>query len=113
MITVLQDGEEADRGLINSTLQAMSDQGTTILAGLADGFSESLTQMQRRLSAINARRQRANRSQMLRTLARIETTDFQNIDQSKSTATIRVDAGSATLRERNVPQGLTLASTVF
>jgi hypothetical protein len=113
MITVFTDGQAADRGLVNSTFNNLSSQGTTILAGLTAAYNNSLTTLERRLSAVNARRQRANRTATLRTFARLETTDFQDIDQSETTATVRIDGGSITLRERNIPQTVSLATNVF
>ena len=113
MLTVFTDGQVADRDLTNSTLSGIYNQGTAILAGLATAYTVSLASLERRLSAINSRRQRSNWTATLGTLGSLTLTDFVSIDQSNTTATVRIDGGGASLWELTVPQRASIATNVF
>jgi hypothetical protein len=74
---------------------------------------QTLVDLERRLSALNARRQRMNRLSSLRTLGVLTMGDFNDIDQAASTATVRIDAQCATLRERSEPCEAAVKSNLF
>ena len=113
MLTVFTDGQVADRDLTNSTLSDIYNQGTAILAGLATAYTVSLTSLERRLSAINSRRQRSNWTATLGTMGSLTLTDFVSIDQSNTTATVRIDGGGASLWELTLPQRASITTIAF
>jgi hypothetical protein len=85
-----------------SALTGLRKQGSSVLSGLNTAQSEILVNLERRLSALNARRQRASRCPTVHTPWRLCLSDMLDIDQAQTTATVRVDAQSATLRERTL-----------
>jgi hypothetical protein len=100
MAELFQLKEEGSRSKLNSVLQSMRAKGQSIMDKLSDVDSETLIELERRLSAINFRQHKANRVRPLGTTAKFVATDFIDIDQTQTTATVRVDSESATLRER-------------
>ena len=64
---------------------------------------KSLVTFERRLSALNGRRQRAQRVLAPLVAAKFSMGDFFDIDQAATTATVRADARAVTLRERQTP----------
>lgn len=113
MSFVLQDGVVADRARANVALTELSNQGTAVIADLSSAFVNQIFDLNRALSSVNARRTRANRSATFRTLARLDLTDFSDVDQSRTTATVRIDLGTANLKERNLPQAASILTTGF
>jgi hypothetical protein len=73
----------------------------------------TLVDYQRRLTAMNFRQQQAALVQAPGIVLRFAVSDFDNIDQGQSTATIRADAGTANLRERRQPDQVLVNTTQF
>jgi hypothetical protein len=113
MITVFQNGDQGSRRIMMNALNSVRDEGSQILTSLNTAYMQTLVDLERRLSALNARRQRMNRLSSLRTLGVFTMGDFNDIDQAASTATVRIDAQCATLRERSEPCEAAVKSNVF
>src|SRR5271157_3203601 len=103
MSDVFQTGDQGSATVMMSALNALHGQGATVLAGLETAYTDVLIAFERRLSALNSRRQRAGRVPTVATPLRLSLGDFIDVDQSQSTSTVRIDAGSATLRQRSNP----------
>jgi hypothetical protein len=73
----------------------------------------ALVDYQRALSALNARQQRSARVEASGVVARFVVSDLLDIDQGQTTATVRADTGTATLRERRAPGRVLVSSTAF
>jgi hypothetical protein len=72
-----------------------------------------LVDYQRRLTALNARQQRAVRVCAQGIPVKFVVSDFDDLDQGQTTATVRVDTASATLRERREPSQVQVSQTTF
>lgn len=106
-------GEPASASQINQAFDTLQSQGNSILGTMSEIQLTTLVDYQRRLTALNARQQRAARVQADGIVARFVVSDFDDIDQGQSTATIRVDTAAATLRERREPSQVLISSTSF
>lgn len=106
-------GEEASLGKFVGALQAIHDQGSAVLRELEDNRLETLVEFGRRLSAINGRRQRAYRVAATTVPIKFVATDFLDIDQTITTASVRSDSSSVTLRERSQPLEAVVKSKRF
>jgi hypothetical protein len=106
-------GQSASASQINQAFNTLQSQGNSILGTMSKIQLTTLVDYQRRLTALNARRQRAARVQANGIVARFVVSDFDDIDQGQSTATVRVDTSAATLRERREPSQVLVSSTSF
>jgi len=113
MSEFFQLGEEASRGKLVTQLETIRAQGETALSQIERKRLETLVTFERRLSAMNGRRHRANRVLAARTAARFVVSDFLTVDQALTTATVRADAQAVTLRERQTPSAATVARKRF
>lgn len=103
MSDLFQIGEEASRGKLVTQLETLRAQGEQVLAQLEAARLETLMTFERRLAALNGRRQRANRILAPRVAARFVVSDLLDLDQAQTTATVRADVQAVTLRERQTP----------
>jgi hypothetical protein len=106
-------GEEASLTKFIAALDDIHGQGKDVLDELELNRIHTLVEFGRRLSAMNGRRQRANRVSGAGTPVQFVATDFLDIDQTITTATVRSDSGSATLRERSQPVEAQIKSKRF
>lgn len=113
MAHTFQIGEEASKSTFLATLSALQTQGTGVLATLEQSRLASLVEFDRRLSAINGRRTRALRVPIVDQSARFITSDFNDIDQTGTTCTVRADSNTVTLRERSVPAEAVIQTNQF
>lgn len=110
---VFQIGEEASKSVFLETLSELQTQGTGVLATLEEARLASLVEFDRRLSDINGRRTRALRIPIVQQSARFIVSDFNDIDQTGTTCTVRADSNAVTLRERSVPTEAVIKTTQF
>lgn len=113
MTTKFINGEESSAGRMRQLLEEVRDTGSEVLETLDDAALKALIEFDRRLSAMNSRSQRANRVLSPGTVARLVVSDFIDIDQSKTTATVRADVQAATLKERSLPEDATVREIRF
>jgi hypothetical protein len=113
VIELFQDGEQASASRLSAAFEELRIRGQQILDELDMARLEMLVTFEQYLSALNAKRQRADRLMPSNVLGRFLVSNFESIQQSASTATVRADTGSATLRERGNPEQATVRSTKF
>jgi hypothetical protein len=113
MSDLFQIGEEASCGKLLDQLGAIRTQGENVLAQVESKRLATLVEFERRLSAMNGRRQQSNRVMAPRVAARFVVSDFLGVDQAQTTATVRADAQAVTLRERETPSDAALRSKRF
>jgi len=65
------------------------------------------------LDTMSKRQQRSARVEASGVVARFVVSDLLDIDQGQTTATVRADTGTATLRERRAPGRVLVSSTAF
>ena len=111
-IPVFSMGESASASQMNLVFSGLQAQGNAVLQTLSEIQLTTLVDYQRSLTALNARRQKAARALTYGTTGFL-VSDFCGIDQGSTTATIRADTASATLRERNTPGQVVVVSTIF
>jgi hypothetical protein len=96
-------GEEASLSKFVGALQVIHDQGSSVLTELENNRIDTLIEFGRRLASMNGRRQRANRVAATGVPIKFVATDFLDIDQTVTTASVRSDSSSVSLRERSQP----------
>lgn len=113
MADVFTLGQEGSRSAFVSSLNDLLDQGQGLLDDLEQKRLNTLLEFNRCLSAMNGRRQRANRAESVGILGTFHVSDFIDIDQTNTTATVRADSQSVSLKERQTPVDTTIASVAF
>lgn len=109
----ISNGQQASASALNGSFQAIKQQGTSILALLTQVQLSTLVNYNRRLTDLSSKQCRAARVKASEIAALFVVSDFNDIDQGLTTATIRIDTASATLRERRVPTTALVTSTAF
>lgn len=110
---VLTNGQQSSATKLNSAFQTIRSQGTDILSLLSEIQLTTLVDYDRRQSALASKQQRAARVKASEVAALFVVSDFVSINQGLTTATVRADTASATLRERRVPSTALVVSTAF
>lgn len=111
-LPVFVQGQAATASEMNLAFSDLQAQGNSILNTLSEVQLTTLVDYQRRLDAINARRQKVARA-AAPGITDFVVSDFCSIDQTQTTATVRADTASVTLRERSVPGQVEVLSTTF
>jgi len=106
-------GEQASASTYLEALQSLVNQGTLTLSELGNTNTTTLIDLNRRMSAIDAHRQRANRLGTYGIYANFSVGDMFSVDQTQSSATVRIDSQSSTLKQRPNFVTASVASTVF
>ena len=109
----LMDGDQGSRSQMVGNLEELRARGQGVIESLASIQMETLLEVQKRLSALNGRRQRAFRVPSPDLAARFLVSDFLGTDQAKTTGSVRIDSASATLRERAESGQINIKSTRF
>ena len=89
------------------------NQGENILNTLTGYRNMSLVDFQQQVEALNSRLQRANRISPPYTTVDFVTTDFLDIDQTQTSATVRADAQAVTLKERSTTTNAVIQNQTF
>lgn len=112
-VTVFQLGQEASASTFIGALDAIQHQGTVAIDALITARTETLVEFNRRTSAINNRRVRTGRAISPQQAIKFVVSDFSDIDQANTIATVRADSASVSLKERAVPAEASVKSKVF
>src|SRR5207249_4152324 len=109
----LMDGDQGSRSQMVGNLEELRARGQGVIESLSSIQMETLLEVQKRLSALNGRRQRAFRVPSPDLAARFLVSDFLGTDQAKTTGSVRIDSASATLRERAESGQINIKGTRF
>ncbi len=109
----LMDGDQGSRSQMVGNLEELRARGQGVIESLSSIQMETLLEIQKRLSALNGRRQRAFRVPSPDLAARFLVSDFLGTDQAQTTGSVRIDSASATLRERAESGQINLKATRF
>lgn len=112
-ITVFQPGQQGSASTFMDALGAIRTQGTTAIDNLIVARQETLVEFNRRTMAINNRRVRAGRSLSAQQAIKFVVSDFSDIDQANTVATVRADSASVSLKERAQPSEAIVKTTAF
>lgn len=99
----LSDGTTGSASEILGIFSNLRNQGQIAINDLVVMRENTLILFNNALSELNGKRVRANRVPQIGVAAKFITTDLQDINQSITTATVRSDANSFSLRERSTP----------
>jgi hypothetical protein len=113
MTEIFKDGQESSQAVLVDALEGIRGKGQSVLNDLEAARVEILLRLEQGLSALNARQQRANRLVSSNVIGKFVVSDFFSVDQANTTATVRADAQSATLKERKQPSEGIVRSTKF
>lgn len=113
MADIFHTGDPGSARVWTAALSTLLAQGQAVLDQCAQNRLETLIEFEQRMQALSGRRQRANRTAPPRELVSFVVSDFFDIDQTLTTATIRADAQSATLKERTVTTQATIKTQGF
>ena len=113
MADIFVDGDQGSRSVFVAALAALQAQGQSVLEGLAQTNLDTLLRIQQDLNALNGRRQRAYRLPVQDIAGQFLVSDLLDVDQPATSATVRADSSSVTLRERSSPGEPAVQSTQF
>lgn len=113
MADLFQIGQEASAAAVTAALEELRAIGESALVLIEKKRLNTLLDFDRRLSALNLRRQRANRANTPRVVGNFVVSDMLSVDQGNSSASIRIDTQSVTLRERRNSTSAVVRTTSF
>ena len=112
-LPTFQFGEVASASQLMAAFNVLWNQGENILNTLTGYRNMSLVDFQQQVEALNSRLQRANRISAPYTTVDFVTTDFLDIDQTQTSATVRADAQAVTLKERSTTTNAVIQNQTF
>lgn len=111
--TPIANGQQSSASTLNTTFTGLQAQGNAILSLLSQIQLTTLLDYSHRLTDLTSKQQRAARVQAADIVALFVVSDFGSVNQGLTTATVRIDTASATLRERRFPNTALVSSTSF
>src|ERR1035441_8212387 len=111
--TTFQLGAQGSASQLMAVFNSLLAQGQSILNTIDSHRTLSVVNFQQKVEALNSRRQRANRAQVPYTAVNFVATDFLDVDQTQTSATVRADAQAVTLQERSVTTNAVVQSQLF
>ncbi len=112
-IPIFSMGDHASASLMNEAFTLLQSQGNSVLETMAEIQLTTMIDYQRRLTALNGRKQRVDSVLFPDTVCSFVVSDFNNINQGLTTATVRADTVAANLKERRQPSQVLVSSTSF
>lgn len=113
MANVFNNGDPGSKAVWSKALNTLVTNGQTQLDSILNLENTELIELNNQLVAVNSRRARTSRLLPISTVADFSVKDFLTVDQTKTTGTVRIDAGTATLKERAVPSSLLASQVIF
>lgn len=109
----ITNGSIASASAVNTVFAGLAEQGNAILDLLTQIQLTTLVEYNHCLTNLQSKSQRAARVKGPNTAALFLVSDFDGINQQLTTATVRADTASASLRERRIPNIALVTSTAF
>src|SRR5665213_142099 len=100
---IIVDGSAGSSSAVAGAFTALREQGQASIEQLVELRENTLLLFNNGLSELNGKRVRVNRLPEIGIAAKFITSDLQDINQPITTASVRVDANSFSLRERAAP----------
>jgi len=113
MSPTIEDGTLSSASQFMNLLNSLQATGASVLADLAQARQDTLFRFQQDFSALTSKQQRAARLLSPDIACRFVTSDFLDVDQSLTSATVRSDSQAVTLRESTALVEANVKSTVF
>lgn len=110
---IFQFNQESSASKFMAALTDIQNLGTGVLDFIETANNTTLVQFDIRLQATNARRVRAWRVLAPQQAAKVVVSDFSDIDQVNTVATVRADSASVSLKERAAPAEAVIRSNMF
>lgn len=112
-VQLFTSGQESSASSFMKALQSIQGIGTSTLSTIENANTNILVEFDIRLQAVNARRVRAWRVLSSQQAVKLVASDFTDIDQVNTVATVRADSSSITLKERSTPAEAIIQSNTF
>lgn len=113
MPDIIQDGDPSSAARFMQVLAQLQTQGQGVLDDLETARATTIFRFEQALSALNAKRQRAARVLAPDVACRFVVSDMLDLDQARTSATLRTDAQAATCRERSASVRAPVRRTSF
>lgn len=110
---IFLNGKEASAAAFQKALLDVQNLGSDVLRSLNSDQIDTLISFNVRLEAINARRTRAARVTAPEQAVKFVVSDFTDINQANTVATVRADSAVVSLKERAVPAKAVIQSNTF
>lgn len=110
---VFVNGQQASASAFMAKLEAIQELGSDVLQSLNSAQKNTLVELNRRLEAIRSRNTRAARITSPGQAVKFVVSDFTEIDQNDTVATVRADSSIVTLKERAIPAEAVIQSNIF
>lgn len=107
------DGTEGSASQVSAAFTQLRTQGQTSINQLVVLRENTLLLFQNALSELNGKRVRADRLPTVGIATRFVTSDLQDINQTITTAALRCDANTVSLKERSAPGEATISTITF
>jgi hypothetical protein len=107
------DGQSGSRSAFWTALNELQAAGQKILDDLEAVRQSTLAEFAQGLTALNGRHQRANRLLSADLAGQFVVSDFLEIDQAQTSATVRADTQAVTLRQRKTAPPVLIESQTF
>lgn len=112
-LPVFQFGAPASASQLMTAFNTLRSQGQAVLDALVNYRTASLVDFGQKVEALNSRRQRANRVKAPFTAAEFIISDFLDLDQTNTSATVRADSQAVTLQEKATETNAVIQSQGF
>jgi hypothetical protein len=112
-LPTFSNGQPGSASQTVAAFQYIYNLGQNNLNTLTDIYTNTLLAFQRRVSYLNSKQQAALKLVNENSLVNFSVTDFSNIDQSETTATVRVDTGVITCSEQDITVEAVIKSIQF
>jgi len=113
MADIFEDGQQSSASTLTTAMQVMVTTGQQVVDTMEELRTSSLLQVQRDLTRLKGFSTQALRAPQPKVAAYFLVSDFEDTDQTRTNATVRVDSASVTLRERKNPGNVIAQSTTF
>lgn len=112
-LTEFVDGSQGSASALFENLSSIQATGQAVLDSIESAQTSVLLDLEQSLQVLNSRQQRASRLTSSDVVCRFLVSDFESIDQTRSSATIRIDSQSVSLRERAQPADVNIRKQIF
>lgn len=110
---VFVNGQQGSASMFEEALTTVQNLGSSVLEALTSAQVDTLIAFNVRLEAINARRTRASRVISPQQAVKFVVSDFTDVSQDNTVATVRANSSSASLKERAIPAEAVIQSNTF
>ena len=113
MPDIVTDGQNASASVVTAAFAGLQSIGQSVLDDITTARNNLLIGLELNLEGLNGKRGCAARVGQPALAGSFRTSDFVDIDQAQTTATVRANTMAVTLRERNIATNAVIRTTTF